>query len=123
VNPRARNTHSTINKLAHARKRRILSHGFADNAIKSMEKYIVWEINEFCRAILDRTTGTSRDPHPSEASEGWSPAKNMAQLCDWLAFDIMGNLVFGKAFGMLERSDNRFAADLVSSAAHRHLIV
>jgi hypothetical protein len=88
-----------------------------------MEKYIVREINEFCRTILDRATATSRGPHPSEASEGWSPAKNMAQICDWLAFDIMGNLVFGKAFGMLERSDNRFAADLVSSAAHRHLIV
>lgn len=88
-----------------------------------MEKYIVWEINEFCRVIRDKTTGTVRKPHPSEASEGWSPAKNMAQLCDWLAFDIMGNLVFGKAFDMLEKPDNRFAADLVSSAAHRHLIV
>ena len=88
-----------------------------------MEKYIIWEVNEFCRAIRDRITGTVRYPHPSEASEAWSPAKNMAQLCDWLAFDIMGNLVFGKAFGMLEKSDNRFAADLVSSAAHRHLIV
>lgn len=34
----------------------------------------------------------------------------------------MGDLCFGKAFGMLERPDNRFAIDLIGNAAHRHLI-
>lgn len=114
--------HSSINKMAHARKRRVMSHGFADQAIRSMERFINWEINEFCRVMYDRTSAVVRSAHPSEESEGWSPAKNIAQLCDWLAFDIMGNLVFGKAFGMLEKPDNRFAADLVSNAARRHNI-
>ncbi len=47
----------------------------------------------------------------------------MADWCNYLTFDIMGDLVFGKAFGMLERPDNRFAIDLIGNAAHRHLIV
>jgi hypothetical protein len=47
----------------------------------------------------------------------------MADFCNYLTFDIMGDLCFGKAFGMLERPDNRFAIDLIGNAAHRHLIV
>lgn len=115
-------THTSIDKQRHARKRRIMSHAFADQAIRSMERFINWEINEFCRIADDRTSAVVRSAHQSEEAEGWSPAKNVAQLCDWLAFDIMGNLVFGKAFGMLERPENRFAIDLVSNTAHRHNI-
>ena len=47
----------------------------------------------------------------------------MADWCNYLTFDVMGDLAFGKAFGMLERPDNRFALSLVGSAAQRHLIV
>jgi hypothetical protein len=54
---------------------------------------------------------------------GWGQAKNMADWCNYLTFDVMGDLAFGKAFGMLERPDNRFALSLVGSAAQRHLIV
>lgn len=115
-------THSSINKQKHARKRRIMSHAFADQAIKSMERFIDWEIDEFCRIADDRDSAVIRSAYQGEEAGGWSPAKNVAQLCDWLAFDIMGNLVFGKAFGMLEKPDNRFAVDLVSNSARRHNI-
>lgn len=54
---------------------------------------------------------------------GWSMALNMADWSNYLTFDIMGDLAFGQSFGMLEKSDNRFAIDLVGNAAHRHLIV
>lgn len=46
----------------------------------------------------------------------------MSLQADYMTFDIMGDLCFGKAFGMLERPDNRFAIDLISNAAHRHLM-
>jgi cytochrome P450 len=39
-----------------------------------------------------------------------------------LTFDVMGDLCFGKAFGMLERPDAHFAVELIGKAAHRHLI-
>lgn len=55
--------------------------------------------------------------------DAWTSPVNIANWCDWLTFDIMGDLAFGKAFGMLDHPQNRFAVDLVSSAAHRHLIV
>lgn len=111
----AYSTHSSIDKLSHARKRRVLSQAFSDNAIRSMEKYIISEVRTFCDK-LGMSSGT-----PSE--KGWTSPKNLSDQANYLTFDIMGSLCFGKAFGMLEsHPENRFAIDLVSSAAHRHLI-
>ena len=116
ANKHAYNTHSSVNKQIHARKRRVLSHAFADGAIKGMEKYIIENVRTFCRVM-----------HPAneaeKATELWGAPKNMADRADWLTFDIMGDLAFGKAFAMTERDTNRFAVDLISKAAHRHLIV
>lgn len=109
------NTHNTMDKAVHARKRRVLSHAFSDTAIKQMEKYILGNIRSFCDNLGTQGFITSE--------KGWTSAKNMADWCNYLTFDIMGDLCFGKAFGMLERSENRFAIDLIGNAAHRHLIV
>ena len=118
------NVHSAIDKHQHARKRRVISHAFADSSIKSMEKYVLGNVNVACDLIAEeaRRAHDVLQPIPDEKS-GWSVPRNMANWADWLTFDIMGDLVFGKAFGMLESPQNRFAVDLVSSAAHRHLIV
>ena len=37
----------------------------------------------------------------------------------WVSFDLMAELVFGKAFQMLDIADNRFIIDLIQSAAFR----
>lgn len=114
------NTHSSIDKASHARKRRVLSHAFSDAAIKSMEKYILGNVRSFCSAL---------GPAPKSmgekgASKGeWSVAQNMSDWCNYLTFDVMGDLCFGKAFEMLEHHENRHVIDLIGSAAHMHLIV
>jgi hypothetical protein len=94
-----------------------MSHAFSDQAIKSLERYILANVRSACR-LLD-----VRNKEVAESPEGWTNAWNVADWCNWLVFDIMGDLVFGKAFGMLESPVNRFAVDLVGNAAHRHLIV
>jgi cytochrome P450 len=109
------NTHSSIDKASHARKRRVLSHAFSDTAVKQMEKYILGNIRTFCEGI-------GGGPVNLAETKGWSAPQNMADWCNYLTFDIMGDLCFGKAFGMLERPDNRFAIQLIGNAAHRHLI-
>ncbi|KAK1828746.1 isotrichodermin C-15 hydroxylase [Podospora conica] len=111
----APNTHNTRDKDVHARKRRVLSHAFSDSAIKEVERYILSNIRTFCDAIGD--LGRVVDE-----KKGWSAPKNMADWCNWLAMDILGDLCFGKAFHMLDRPDNRYAVDLVGVAAQRHLI-
>jgi hypothetical protein len=115
--------------MQHARKRRVLSHAFSDAAIKSLEKYILANVRTGCRMLAERANHAVVDIHGDEKrmekseDKGWADAWNAANWCNWLVFDIMGDLVFGKAFGMLESPANRFAVDLVGNAAHRHLIV
>lgn len=110
----APNTHNARDKALHARKRRVLSHGFSDSAMKQMERYILANVRSFCDQI---GTGASNE------QKGWTPAKNMADWCNYLAMDILGDLCFGKAFHMLEKPDNRYALELVSLATTRHLLV
>ena len=111
----AYSTHSAIDKATHARKRRVLSHAFSDAAIKSMESHVLANVRQFCSNLGEKVFS-------SEDKSGWTAPKNVSDQANYLAFDIMGALAFGKAFGMLERPDNRFAIDLVGNAAHRHLI-
>ncbi|KAI1821180.1 isotrichodermin C-15 hydroxylase [Xylaria intraflava] len=107
------NTHNTRDKTVHARKRRVLSQAFSEKAMKEMERYILANVRSFCDQI-----GLGA----SDNRKGWTPAKNMADWCNYLAMDILGDLSFGKAFHMLEQPDNRYALDLVSLATTRHLI-
>jgi len=114
------NTHSSIDKASHARKRRVLSHAFSDNAVKSMEKYILGNVRAFCSALGTKPTFLAE----KGSNQGqWSVAQNMADWCNYLTFDVMGDLCFGKAFEMLEHHENRHVIDLIGSAAHMHLIV
>lgn len=117
------NVHSSIDKTAHARKRRVLSHAFSDSAIKAMEKYVIDKVQTFTRVLPQAPFDLLNARHSSGETEEWSVSKNMADMCDYLAFDIMGELAFGKSFDMLESPNNRFASTLVGNAAHRHLIV
>ncbi|KAL5120168.1 hypothetical protein ACEQ8H_001994 [Pleosporales sp. CAS-2024a] len=114
--PKAVSVHSAIDKMQHARKRRVMAHAFSDSAIKNLEKYILANVRVACEILGRKSDGGA------EGEKGWNTQWNAAHWCEWLVFDIMGDLVFGKAFGMLESPRNRFAIDLVGNAAHRHLI-
>ncbi|RAR12621.1 cytochrome P450 [Stemphylium lycopersici] len=118
--PKAISVHSAIDKMQHARKRRVMSHAFSDSAIKSLEKYILANVRVGCELLGRKSNNWSNNSDEKDA--GWNDAWNAAHWCEWLVFDIMGDLVFGKAFGMLESPVNRFATQLVGNAAHRHLI-
>ncbi|ROT38409.1 isotrichodermin C-15 hydroxylase [Sodiomyces alkalinus F11] len=109
----APNTHNARDKDIHARKRRVIAHGFSDSAIREMERYVLNNVRTFTAQI-----GEGAAPE----RKGWSVPKNMTDWCNYLAMDILGDLCFGKAFHMLEAPDNRFALDLIAAATKRHLI-
>ncbi|KAF1808911.1 cytochrome P450 [Eremomyces bilateralis CBS 781.70] len=123
ANKHAISVHSSIDKQMHARKRRVLSYAFSDQAIKAMERFVLANIRTASQLLTD-TTSTRSDggEKVSMESKGWGYGLNVADFCNWLTFDIMGDLAFGKAFGMLESPQNRFAVDLVSKTARRHTI-
>ena len=94
-----------------------------------MEKYILHNIRSFTEGLVtNRWNNNSNNQVIMGNEKGtergqWGPAQNMADWCNYLTFDIMGDLCFGKAFNMLEKPDNHFAADMIGMAAHRHSIV
>ena len=115
-----------------------MSYAFSDAALRQLERYILANVRQGCAMLSENSASRSEKiagekgtgagggggEKPGEkAEDGWADAWNVAQWCNWLVFDIMGDLVFGKAFGMLESPKNRFAVELVGNAAHRHLIV
>ena len=72
----APNTHNCRDKATHAKKRRVLSYAFSDNAMREMERYILGNVRTFCEQI---GLG-ARDER-----KGWTPAKNMSDWCNYLA--------------------------------------
>ena len=56
VHPAA-NTHNTRDKEVHARKRRVLSHAFAEGAMKEMQRYILGNVRTFCEQLGAASSG------------------------------------------------------------------
>ncbi|KAK3170695.1 hypothetical protein OEA41_002777 [Lepraria neglecta] len=114
TSPTAHDTQSTVNKVAHARKRRVIGQAFSESAIRSFEDHVLEHVETFVTHLGRADVHTGK---PQEKS--WSPAVNIAKLCSYVSFDLMAELVFGNAFHMLELMDNRFIIDLIQVAAFR----
>ena len=107
-------THTEIDKEKHAVRRRILSHAFSDAALREAEVFVVSNVRKFVRLLgpdSARAMGeisqeeTERDLGSND--KGWSVPRNMSEWSNWLAYDIMGNLVFGKSYNCLETEEHR----------------
>ena len=114
------NVHQCIDKPQHGHKRRVISQAFSDNALRGIEDVITSAIDSFCQKLIDDNNGTadtrSHEHKASLHTRPWSSAKNVADLSDYLAFDIMGSLCFGKAFGMLDTDTNRYILETLRGA-------
>lgn len=89
---RGGNTWNCVDKVRHARKRRILNAAFSDKAVKTAEQYIIQHVDRWCELI-----GTN---------DGWSKPRNMADWSDRLVFDILGELLYARSFDIKEPEDN-----------------
>ncbi|KAJ0125860.1 hypothetical protein HZ326_31037, partial [Fusarium oxysporum f. sp. albedinis] len=90
-NVHAMTTWNSIDKTIHARKRRVMNHAFSDKALRSCEPFIHSNVDRWIE-LLDREIGEKK----------WSSSLNMARWADHLVFDTLGELCFGKSFGMKE---------------------
>ncbi|KAF4980974.1 hypothetical protein FZEAL_3131 [Fusarium zealandicum] len=104
-NVHAMTTWNTIDKSVHARKRRVMNSAFSDKALRSCEPFIHENIDRWCELINEEI-----------GDKQWSGSLNMARWADHLIFDILGDLCFGKPFGMKEHSsDLRYVPELMTS--------
>lgn len=70
MNLKAPSTFSETNPKVHERRRRILSHGFSDAAMRGYEPCILKNIEKFIAHIL----------RPKHGAKGWTGPQDMGQL-------------------------------------------
>jgi cytochrome P450 len=100
---------SAIPRDVHARKRRVLSHAFSDKALRNMESFILPQVRTFCELLAE--------------SGQKGKTMNMSKMSNYMSFDIMGDLCFGKTFSMQTREDNRFVTELISGRVRNDSVV
>ena len=76
TSPTAHDTQSTVNKIAHARKRRVIGQAFSESAIKSLEGHVIEHVNTFIKHLA-----SVPKPNSKPRQNSWSAATNMASQC------------------------------------------
>ncbi|KAF2099235.1 cytochrome P450 [Rhizodiscina lignyota] len=72
----------------HAKRKRIVSHGYSMNALQSMEEFVQARL----QILLSKMAGFAASGEET----------NLGKWCHFFAFDVIGELAFSEGFGMLE---------------------
>ena len=96
-----------------------MSHGFSDSAIRGLQSHILHVIRTFCHEMGESHPITEKN---EAATHGWLPAKNMADWTNYMSYDVLGDICYGRSFGTLENGDNRFAIQLVKTSSKFHYL-
>ncbi|EEP79614.1 conserved hypothetical protein [Uncinocarpus reesii 1704] len=107
---RAPNTLTVIDKNKHGKKRRIISQGFSDAALKTHEPVILKQVQQL-------KTQLSLDDAGRQVPSGlWTLPKNMARLGDYFTFDVMCNIIFDIPWSTLRDPTYRFVPDVIEKS-------
>jgi hypothetical protein len=118
---RTSNTISCRDKGNHSFKRKMLAQVFTEQALKGVEDRVLNHIRRFCDEL-----GRSNDPTlhtETRLEDEWRSSHDIAVLSDYLAFDIISSLCYGKSFDMLGSSNLRHITSMVSTISRRNAIV
>ena len=99
---------NAIDRNVHARKKRVMSQAFSDQATREMEPCVLSVIRNWCKAIGDTL---DRDTVPDRVY--WSRPKDMAHWSACMIFDVLGEICFGKSFETSLKPDNHFFFSLM----------
>lgn len=97
-------TLSAIDKSVHIAKRKILSSCFTTSALRDLEDLMINTIDDWTDALGSGAT---------LENDGWSSPKDMADWANYLTFDVLGDLCFGKPFGLISSNEFRCAPNLM----------
>jgi cytochrome P450 len=98
---RSRNLQSTPTMSDHAARRKVWDAAFSIKAVKGYEENIIKNTNLLISQI---------DKAGSDGS-----SVDLGQWCSWYGFDVMGELGFGRGFGMLKAAKTAHAIELLES--------
>jgi hypothetical protein len=85
----------------HAQMRRALSYGFSDRGIRDMESRMIEMLDKMLGRLNDICSG--RDGIPNDpAAQRDEAVIDIAKWCNFLTFDMIGELAFGESYNCLE---------------------
>lgn len=87
---------NTRDRAEHSRKRKTISHTFSAKSVGQFEQYMHHNLKELVKQ-WDRISSLA-----AKEKGGYAHIDSL-QWFNYLAFDIIGDLAFGKPFGMLEK--------------------
>lgn len=119
-NPEKASLFSSINKEAHARKRRVLRHGFSDGALKEAQVTVKKQVATLLRCLEhledDDQEGYLVDGRTLGSSltvSEWSTPKNWAVWINRYSFDLSTDVSFSETFDMMRLGVRRHFADII----------
>jgi len=89
--------HTSRSRALHDRRRRIWSPAFSDRALRGYERRIETHGDELVRQIGAFSSG----------------GVDVSKWFNLYSFDVMGDLAFGKSFGMLQSGEEHYAVKLL----------
>ncbi|KAI0396313.1 benzoate 4-monooxygenase cytochrome P450 [Xylariaceae sp. FL0594] len=95
-NIRERTTINTIDPAEHAKRRRMLNTCFTDSSVAAVSAFMVQHIDRWHQIMLDE----------HDSATEWSATVDLGTKFDYLVFDIMGDLSFGRSFNIKEPGEN-----------------
>ncbi|EON68661.1 hypothetical protein W97_07919 [Coniosporium apollinis CBS 100218] len=110
---------SVIDKAQHSRKRKLISQGLGDAALRTAEPKIQARIDVFLKQLAEVDYAAGQAFKAPASARSWGPKKNMSDACNFLTFDVFSDLLLGKSFGMLTSTLNRFIIRGVASSSKR----
>lgn len=114
----AANTFTMIDKKEHARRRRIISQGLSDAALREHEPTLLSHIKKCFAEVADteeRSLGLDYPASPT-ARDPWSQPRDMSRWFNWLTFDMMGDAIFGLRYNLLGSGANRNIPDAIEES-------
>ncbi|OKL56264.1 hypothetical protein UA08_08508 [Talaromyces atroroseus] len=107
--------HSVFNatdKNMHRRKRRLVAQGFSEAALRASEGCILKHVDRFVDGLLSEDTVSTKDGN-------WVTPKDLSVHANYLALDIITDLVFGQSTDALVKPDNRQYRPMLVSTGYR----
>ncbi|KAK5132154.1 hypothetical protein LTR08_000311 [Meristemomyces frigidus] len=106
---RTPNLISATDKELHGFKRRVIMQTMTDQALKDAEERIIALIQTFVEMV-------GRKPEGDRGVTGhWGPDVDMGTAADWLTFDVISDLLYGRPLGLLQSAELRWLPEVFRS--------
>ncbi|KAL4896063.1 cytochrome P450 [Aspergillus ambiguus] len=120
---RTPNTLTATDKATHGFKRRILAQVFSTEGIKAIEERLLVNVRDFVNLLgnAGNEIGIVKPEYDPKSNDNWTDTKHLAPMCDWVTFDVISDLCYGKDFDMLHSPDMRWFPSVVLKITQRSM--